>query len=57
MGAETTVYVQVGRMVREWVEVSAVTLGEAQYKAEQLPGVSIVFDARYELPETETGDT
>lgn len=52
MGAEVPVYVKVGRLTWEWVEVQAVTLAEASYKATKLPDVvGVLTDtATYERP-------
>ena len=51
MGAETRVYVRVVKAYTEWVEVSAVTLSEAEEIARKLPGVIDTIDSSYETPE------
>lgn len=47
MGAETTVYCRVLVAKDEWVEVQAVTLGDAQVKASELPGVIRCLEVSY----------
>jgi len=51
MGAETRVYCLVEFTDAKWVEVSAVTLDEAERKAEQLPGVVRVVESTYDAPQ------
>jgi hypothetical protein len=50
MGAETTVYVRVLKTHEEWIEVSAVTLADAELKAWQQKGVAEVLETSYERP-------
>ena len=51
MGAETTIYVKVGKLHYEWIEVQAVTMIEAAQKAEAMSGVAMVMDTSYDAPD------
>lgn len=51
MGAETVVYVKVGKMAYEWIEVQAVTASEAALEALRMPGVAVVVATSYDKPE------
>jgi hypothetical protein len=51
MSASVPVYVQVTRIVTEWVEVQADTLDEAVSKAIDVPGVVSVVHAQYDQPD------
>lgn len=48
MSANTTCYVLVGRMVTEIIEVSALTLKDAEEQALNMPNVLWVFDKAYD---------
>lgn len=50
MSANTTVYVRVLKTHEEWIEVSAVTLEEAEREASKLPNVAYVLGAHYQIP-------
>ncbi len=57
MSAETRVYIRVARLHWEWIEISAMGLGDAGDRAAQLPGVATVDynSATYDVPpESET---
>jgi len=49
MGANTTVYVEVHRLVKDIVEVNAVDTLGAELKAESLPGVAAVIRSAYDI--------
>jgi hypothetical protein len=56
MGAETTVYVRVLKTHEEWIEVSAVTLTDAELKAWQEKGVTEVLETSYDRPSHGAGE-
>jgi hypothetical protein len=53
MGAETRVWVKaiVAIQTYEWIEVSAVTMGEARDMVAQMPNVVATLDATYDDPD------
>jgi hypothetical protein len=50
MGAETTVYVRVRKLYEEWIEVSAVTLQQAEEIALDRDDVVEVVESAYDKP-------
>jgi uncharacterized protein YqfB (UPF0267 family) len=47
VGANTRYYVKVGKMVEEWIEVSALTEEDAEQEAIQMPEVITVTDVKH----------